>query len=200
MMKKLLLLLFVSIATTIFAQNQINIESGNFDFLKDQTEVNVKFKFENPLFQADNYTEAQYLERRKTETLAKKGEESWKNWDKEWQKHKESVFFDKFIEGLNGKAKKIKFSKDAVAKYTLILDTKWIYAGWTGFVTQPAKLSSEMIFVETENPSKVVTKVQGDKIEGVGSKVSYHMEYGRISAAYEKTGKELGKAIKNALK
>ncbi|TXI97643.1 MAG: hypothetical protein E6Q35_05750 [Chryseobacterium cucumeris] len=199
-MKKLFLLLFAAITTATFAQDKINIESGNFDFLKDQTEVNVQFKFENPLFQADNYTEAQYLERRKTETLAKKGEQSWKEWDEEWQKHKESVFFDKFIEGVNGKAKKIKFSKGASAKYTLILHTKWIYAGWTGFVTQPAKLSSEMIFVETENPSKVLTKVQGDKIEGIGSKGSYRMEYGRISAAYEKTGKELGKAIKNALK
>jgi hypothetical protein len=199
-MKKLFLLLFVAITATTFAQDKINIESGNFDFLKDQTEVNVQFKFENPLFQADNYTEAQYLERRKTETLAKKGAESWKEWDEEWQKHKESVFFDKFIEGVNGKAKKIKFSKGTSAKYTLILDTKWIYAGWTGFVTQPAKLSSEMIFVETENPSKVLTKVQGDKIEGVGSKGSYRMEYERISAAYEKTGKELGKAIKSSLK
>lgn len=199
-MKKLLLLFFVAITTTTFAQNKINFEQGNFDFLKDQTEVNVQFKFENPLFQADNYTEAQYLERRKTETLAKKGEESWKEWDEEWKKHKESVFFDKFIEGLNGKAKKIKFSKGVTAKYTLILYTKWIYAGWTGFVTQPAKLSSELIFVETENPSKVLTKIRGEKIEGLGSKVDYGMEYGRISAAYEKTGKELGKAIKNALK
>jgi len=190
----------MAVATTTFAQNQINFESGNFDFLKGQTEVNVQLKFENPLFQADNYTEAQYLERRKTETVAKKGEESWRRWDEEWQKHKESVFLDKFIDGLNAKAKKIKFSKDATTKYTLIIDTKWIYAGWTGFVTQPAKLSSELTFVESENSSKVLTKVKGEKIEGVGSKVDYGMEYGRISAAYEKTGKELGKAIKNALK
>lgn len=45
-----------------------------------------------------------------------------------------------------------------------------------------------------------MAKVQGNKIEGTGSKVDYGMEYGRISAAYEKTGKELGKTIKNALK
>lgn len=190
----------MAIATTAFAQSQINFESGNFDFLKDQTEVNVQFKFENPLFQADNYTEAQYLERRKTETLAKKGEEAWKEWNEEWKKHKESVFLDKFIDGLNAKAKKIKFTKGATTKYTLIIETKWVYAGWTGFVTQPAKLSSELIFVETENPSKVMAKIQGNKIEGTGSKVDYGMEYGRISAAYEKTGKELGKAIKSALK
>lgn len=199
-MKKLFLLFFMAMVTMAFAQNQINIESGNFDFLKDQTEVNVQMKFENPLFQADNYTEAQYLERRKTETLAKKGEESWRKWDEEWQKHKEYVFLDYFIKGLNGKTQKIKFSKGAATKYTLIIDTKWIYAGWNGFVTQPAKLSSELTFVETENPSKVLTKIQGDKIEGLSSKVDYGIEYGRISAVYEKTGKELGKAIKKSLK
>lgn len=54
--------------------------------------------------------------------------------------------------------------------------------------------------METENPSKVLTRIQGDKIEGLGSKVDYRMEYGRISAVYEKTGKELGKAIKKSLK
>lgn len=65
---------------------------------------------------------------------------------------------------------------------------------------QPGKLSTEIRIVETDNPSKVLTKIQTDKIEGTGSKVNYGMEYGRISAAYEKTGKELGKEIKNALK
>jgi len=74
-MKKLLLILFVGITTTVFAQNQLNFEFGTFDFLKDQTEVNVQLKFENVLFQADNFTEAQYLERRKTEILAKKNQE-----------------------------------------------------------------------------------------------------------------------------
>ncbi|RTZ50124.1 hypothetical protein EJ377_08980 [Chryseobacterium arthrosphaerae] len=49
-MKKLFLLLFMAMATATFAQNQINFESGNFDFLKDQTEVNVQFIFENATF------------------------------------------------------------------------------------------------------------------------------------------------------
>lgn len=40
-MKKLFLVLLLSIATTVFAQNQMNIVQGSFDFLRDQTEVNV---------------------------------------------------------------------------------------------------------------------------------------------------------------
>jgi hypothetical protein len=199
-MKKLFLMLFMAMATTVFAQSKLNYEFGNFDFLKDQKEVNVQYKFENSTFQVENYTEQQYLERRKKETVEKKNEATWESWIIEWNKHGESVFFEKFIDGLNGKAKKIKFGKDLATKYTLIIDSNWIYAGWSGFVMQPAKLSAEISFVETDNPSKVIMKIQTDKIEGVGSKVNYGMEYGRISAAYEKTGKELGKEIKNALK
>lgn len=199
-MKKLFLMLFMALATTAFAQNQINFESGNFDFLKGQKEVNVQFLFENTKFQIENYTEEQYLEKRKKETIEKKSEASWQTWIGEWNNHRNVVFSDKFIEGLNEKTKKIKFGKDLKTKYSLIVDTKWIYAGWKGFVMQPAKLSTEIRVVETDNPSKILTKIQTDKIEGKGSEVNYGMEYGRISAAYEKTGKELGKEIKNAVK
>jgi hypothetical protein len=201
MMKKLLLLLFISIATTTFAQNKINFEQGNFDFLKDQTEVNVQYKFENVTFQVDNYTEAQYLERRKSETLTKKDEAAWQKWIGEWNQHRESIFMNNFIDGLNAKSKKIRFGKDLKTKYTLLVETKWVYPGWSGgMIMQPAKLSTLITFVDAGNPSQVLAKIQMDKIEGVGSKVDYGMEYGRISAAYEKTGKELGKTVKNALK
>jgi len=61
-------------------------------------------------------------------------------------------------------------------------------------------LSADITIVETANPSNVLVTMKGDKIEGVGSKVDYGMEYGRLSAAYEKTGKEIGKEIKKALK
>lgn len=71
-MKKLLFLLLVTITTTAFAQNQINVESGNLDFLKDQTEVNVQLKFDNAVYQEKNFTEAQYIENRKTDITAKK--------------------------------------------------------------------------------------------------------------------------------
>ncbi|WP_259112749.1 hypothetical protein [Chryseobacterium sp. JUb7] len=112
----------------------------------------------------------------------------------------QNLFFsDKLVDGLN-KSKKIKFSKNADAKYTLMVEPQWMYAGWSGFVMQPGKLSADMSFVETANPSHVLAKIKGDKIEGTGSKVDYSMEYGRISAAYEKTGKELGKEIKKVKK
>ncbi|MEG1591451.1 hypothetical protein [Chryseobacterium sp.] len=198
-MKKIFLFLFVAMSTTIFAQNKLTIESGNLSFLKGQTEVNVERNYGSPLFQADNFTETEYIERRHKETVAKKGEEAWKKWIDIWEQHVETIWTEKFIEGLN-KSKKIKFAQNVQTKYTLIIQPKWMYAGWSGFVTQPGKLTAEITIVETENPSKILAKFIGDKIEGVGSKVDYNMEYGRIAAAYEKTGKEFGKELKKALK
>ncbi|WP_175622671.1 hypothetical protein [Chryseobacterium schmidteae] len=198
-MKKTFLFLFVVITTTIFAQNKLTIESGNLSFLKGQTEVNVERNYGSPLFQADNFTETEYIERRHKETVAKKGEEAWKKWIDIWEQHVETIWTEKFIEGLN-KSKKIKFAQNLETKYTLIIQPKWMYAGWSGFVMQPGKLTAEITIVETANPSKILAKFIGDKIEGIGSKVDYNMEYGRIAAAYEKTGKEFGKELKKALK
>ncbi|KUJ52032.1 hypothetical protein [Chryseobacterium sp. JAH] len=198
-MKKIFLFLFVALSTTVFAQNKLTVESGNLDVLKGQTEVNVERVYGDPLFQADNFTETEYLERRHKETVAKNGEAAWKTWIDFWEQHVETIWTEKFVEGLN-KSKKIKFTQNAESKYTLIIHPKWMYAGWTGFITQPAKLSADITIVETANPSNILAIIKADKIEGIGSKVDYGMEYGRISAAYEKTGKEFGKELKKALK
>ncbi|KPE51334.1 hypothetical protein [Chryseobacterium indologenes] len=200
-MKKLLLLLFIAFVTTVYAQNQINYEWGNLDFLKDQTEVNVEMKWNNPLFQAENMTETQYLEKRKAETLAKKGEEAWGKWIAEWENFKKSQYIDYFFKGINGKSKKIAFKSDVKTKYTLIIDTKWIYAGWHGgLIGQEGKLTSDLIFVETDHPEKVVMKLAGDKILGKPQNKDFVWEYGRIAGAYEATGKELGKIVKKLTK
>jgi len=198
-MKKIFLLLFVALTTMVFAQNKLTVESGNLDILKDQTEVNVQRIYGEPLFQAENLTETDYLNKRHQETVAKKGEAAWKTWIDAWEQHVETIWTEKFVEGLN-KSEKIKFSQNIETKYTLIIQPKWMYAGWQGFVTQPGKLSADITIVETANPSNIVATIKADKIEGVGSKVDYRMEYGRISAAYEKTGKEFGKELKKALK
>ena len=202
-MKKLFLVLLLSIATTVFAQNQMNIVQGSFDFLRDQTEVNVQVKFENAIFQVENFTEEQYLEKRKEDILGnrKRGEEGWQKWNEAWNRFKDSEYLDYLLKGINSKSKKILFKKDAQTKYTVIVDAKWIYAGWHGgLIGQEAKLTSDITFVETENPSKVIMKLQGDKVLGKPQNKDFVMEYGRIAGAYEATGKELGKAIKRALK
>lgn len=201
-MKKLFLTFFMAIATAAFAQNQINFESGNFDFLKDQTEVNVQLKFDHATYQEKNLSEIQYLESRKTDITSRKGESVWSNWMNQWERFKTSEYLEYFFKGINSKSKKVIFKNDSQVKYTLIIDAKWLYAGWYGGMigSQEAKLTADLTFVETDNPANVVMRLQADKIGGKQKNRDFNWEYGRIAAAYEVTGKKLGKEIKDALK
>ncbi|MDF2933614.1 MAG: hypothetical protein K0R36_2945 [Chryseobacterium sp.] len=195
-------MLFFAIASTAFSQNKINVIQGNYDFLKDQTEVNVQLKFDNAAYQEKNLSEAQYIESRKADITARKGEKVWDNWTYQWEKFKTSEYLEYFYKGINAKSKKIKFKNDVKAKYTLIIDAKWIYAGWYGGMigSQEAKLTADLLFVETDNPSNVIMKLQADKIQGKKMNDQFSWEYGRIAAAYEITGKKLGTEIKKVLK
>ncbi|MPT30106.1 MAG: hypothetical protein E2600_00260 [Chryseobacterium sp.] len=201
-MKKLFLMLFVGFATIAYSQ-KMKLISGDFSSLKDQTEVNVQLVFDkNVIFQAENFTEAQYLDYKKNDILnnPKKTKEDWEKWSKDWNDFKETKYMEKFLKGINHKSKNIVFKNNIQSKYTLIVKTIWIYAGWSaGFVMQPAKLTSELKLIETDNPSNVLFSVDSSGIEGVGISENpnseYMMEYGRISVAYEKTGRLLWKQI-----
>ncbi|MDP9957036.1 hypothetical protein [Epilithonimonas hungarica] len=206
-MKKLFLMLFVGFATIAYSQ-KMKLISGDFSSLKDQTEVNVQLVFDkNVIFQAENFTEAQYLDYKKNDILnnPKKTKEDWEKWSKDWNDFKETKYMEKFLKGINHKSKNIVFKNNIQSKYTLIVKTIWIYAGWSaGFVMQPAKLTSELKLIETDNPSNVLFSVDSSGIEGVGISENpnseYMMEYGRISVAYEKTGRLLWKQIAKQIK
>ncbi len=202
-MKKLLSLVVLMFTTMIFAQ-KLKVVSGNFDFLKDQTEVNVELKFDDVLITSDNLTEAHYLESRKKDVLAnpKRGEEGWEKWSAEWERYKSEVYLSEILKSLN-RPKKTIFNRGLNAKYTLIIDTKSINPGWHGgFVMQPAIINVSIRFVETDNTPVTLleisaTEVSGKMPSGMSGDV---MEYERISSAYEKLGRllsrEIGKGIK----
>lgn len=201
-MRNVFIVLFLGLAMMIFAQNQVNLVQGNFDFLKDQKEVNIQLKFENTTYQAENFTETQYLENRKNDVLAnpKKGEESWQKWYKEWERYKSSEYLKYFMNGCIESKSKIVFTNDIKAKYTLIIDAKWIYVGWSaGLVGQEGKLTADLIFVETDNPSNIIMKLYADKILGKKRNKDFTWEYVRVAATYEDLGRKLGKEIQKSL-
>lgn len=151
----------------------------------------------------ENLTESQYLDNRKRDILAspQKTEVDWEKWYAGWEKFKDSEYLKFFIKGANSKSN-IVYKIGSDAKYTLIIDAKWIYAGWHGgLVGQEAKLTSDMKFVETNDPSKIVLELKADKVLGKPMNKDFVMEYGRIAGAYEATGRRLmGKEYKRALR
>ncbi|MFP3834283.1 hypothetical protein [Chryseobacterium sp. SIMBA_028] len=203
-MKKLFLLVFMVMMTTAaFGQEKMNLVSGGFEVLKDQTEVNVELKFEDVLFMKENITETQYLENRKKQVLdnPKRGEETWKIWIAEWEKYKNEEYIRYFSKGLNKTYKESFFKKDISSKYTLLLETKWIFPGWhAGLTMMTAEISGTIKLVETSNHSVVLAEIELNKFDRFVNNDEAVMEYGRIAAAYESAGRYLGKKIKKSLK
>ena len=201
-MKKLLLLLFFAMFTTVFGQDKMKITAGSLIALKDQTEVNVEVKFENVLFMKENITEAQYLENRKKQVLEnpKRGEEAWTKWIGQWEIYKRE-YVDYFAKGLNKTYKNISFKKDPSAKYTLLVETAWVFPGWhAGLTAMTAEITGKIKLIETDNPSKVVAEVELNKFDKFVKNDEFVMEYGRIASAYESAGRYLGREIKKSLK
>jgi hypothetical protein len=202
-MKKLFLLFSLIIALALNAQ-RIVIKSGSFSVLKDQTEVNVEFKFDNVLMMKENVTEEQYLENRKKDVLAnpKRGEAGWQKWNGEWQRYKNEEYINYFTKGLNKSYKNISFKKvNPSSKYTLLLETNWVFPGWHGgMVVMTAEITGKIKLIETNNPSNVLAEAEFNKFDKFVNNKEIVMEYGRIAGAYESLGKYLGKEIKNAVK
>ncbi|REC48305.1 hypothetical protein [Chryseobacterium pennipullorum] len=202
-MKKLLLLMVISIMTTAFGQEKIAVVSGNLGVLKGQTEVNVELKFDNVLLMKENITEAQYLENRKRDVLAnpKKGEVEWQKWIAEWERYKKEEYVQSFAKGLNKSNKETAFKQAPSAKYTLVMDTKWLFPGWHGgLIIMTAQLSGSIKLVETTNPSVVLAEVELNKFDKFIQTKESVMEYGRIASVYESAGRYLGKEIRKSFK
>lgn len=194
--------MFFAMVTTVFGQDKMKITAGSLIALKDQTEVNVEVKFENVLFMKENITEAQYLENRKKQVLEnpKRGEEAWTKWIGQWEIYKRE-YVDYFAKGLNKTYKNISFKKDPSAKYTLLVETAWVFPGWhAGLTAMTAEITGKIKLIETDNPSKVVAEVELNKFDKFAKNDEFVMEYGRIAAAYESAGRYLGREIKKSLK
>lgn len=202
-MKKVLLVFVLAVFGIVVNAQKISIVSGSFGVLKNETEVKVELKFDNILMMKENYTEAQYLERRKKDVLAnpKRGEEGWAKWSSEWNRYRNQEYVSYFIKGLGKSSKNRVYKTDSNAKYTIVVDTKWVFPGWHGgFVGMTAEITGTVKLIETNNPSVVLAEMQFNKYDKSVKNNEYVMEYGRIAGAYESLGTKVGKEIKAATK
>ncbi len=190
-----LLVLFVCTAT--FAQ-KMKIVDGDFDFLQGQKEINVEFVYDNMTLLKKNLPEAQYIEEHATE-MEEKSPGKGETWKKSWAAARELIWQPKFLELMNryfyedhGMAFKEGLSD---AKYTLIVETVWLYPGWdAGVMKQPAKVTTNLKFVETANPDTILVEVTSQNAPGDQWGSSFSNE-DRLGEGYAKTGKSFAKLI-----
>jgi hypothetical protein len=159
-MKKILGLavLFVS---TIAAAQDMDVVKGDFSAISGQKEFNVEFDYSKMTLLKEKKTQAQYIEDR-AKDLNDKDKGNGETWKKKWQGAKDGIWAPKFLELVNvvlhKEKKDVLFQEGlSTAKYTLIVEVVWIYPGYDVYVSkQPAKVSTNLRFVETANRSNVV--------------------------------------------
>jgi len=195
-MKKIVsaLLLFTGIT---FAQD-MNVVKGNFDFIKNQKEINIEFDYSDFTMMKENKTEKQYVEERTAE-LNEKYKGNGNIWQKKWYSAKELIWTPKFLELINvvlqKEKKELNFQEGLNTPYTLIVKTTWLYPGWdAGIMKQPAKVSTNLKFVETANKSNVLLEITSEEAPGDQWGNNFSNE-SRLGEGYAKTAKSLAKLI-----
>ncbi|KIC03211.1 hypothetical protein OA88_04710 [Flavobacterium sp. JRM] len=195
-MKKLIVaFLFLSFA---MSAQDMKVVSRDFKFLKDQKEINTEFDYSNFTMMKENKPEAQYVEEHKVD-LDKKAKGNGNLWYKRWVIAKEQIWTPKFLEigniVLSKAGKDVNFQEGLNTPYTLIVQTVWIYPGWdAGIMKQPAKVTTNLKFVETANKSNVLLEIKSEEAPGDQWGNNFNNET-RIGEGYAKTAKSLSKMI-----
>ncbi|WP_281227138.1 hypothetical protein [Flavobacterium aquiphilum] len=195
-MKKLVFALLL-VSGFAFAQD-MKVVSGNFDFLKDQKEINIEFDYSNFTMMKENKSEAQYVEEHKAD-LNSKVKGNGNIWQKQWISAKDQIWTPKFLEigniVLSKAGKDVTFQEGAKTPYTLIVRTVWIYPGWdAGIMKQPAKVTTNLKFVESANKSNVLLEITSEEAPGDQWGNNFSNE-SRIGEGYAKTAKSLSKLL-----
>ena len=203
-MKKVLVLVVLFVSSFMTAQ-KMEVVKGDFGFLTGQKEINIEFDYSKLTLMKENKTEAQYVEERSKE-LNEKTKGVGDIWKKKWNGAKESIWNPKFLELVNvvlaKKKKEVSFQEGLTsAKYTLIVEVVWIFPGWDAMVMkQPAKVTTNLKFVETSNKSNVLLEISSEHAPGDQYGNNFSNE-NRIGEGFAKTGKSLaGFLLKKAYK
>jgi hypothetical protein len=186
-------------ASSIITAQNMEVVKGDFGFLKDQKEINVEFDYSKMTLMKEKLSEEQYVANRSKE-LNEDAKAKGDVWKKKWNSSKELIWNPKFLELVNvvlaKEDKEVVFQETlAAAKYTLIVETLWVYPGWdAGIMKQPAKVTTQLKFVETTNKANVLLEIASENAPGDQWGNNYSNE-SRIGEGYAKTAKSLAKML-----
>lgn len=199
-MKNIVLVLAMAVTSLVHAQ-KMKVVSGNFDFLKDQKEINLQMDYSDIKFYKENMNEEAYILKREKDILKEgKNETEVEAWIADWEHSKKTNFVDKFLASMNKNTSIVTSTNNTQAKYTLTVKTVWIYPGWyAGVMAQPSKVTTILIFTETNNPDTVLLKIDSKEAPG-DNFVGLPNNNDRIAEGYAKTAKTLAKKIEKEIK
>ena len=171
---------------------KVKTTSGSDDILKPESSINIEFNYDN--ITVGKYKNEQDYITAKTEEYNKKEPGKGDTWAASWKRDREARYEPKFIE-LFKLSSGMSIITDA--KYTMIVKTISIEPGWNiGISRKNAEIDLEVWIVETANKSNKLATFTISNVPG-GTAFGYDFDTGlRISEAYAKAGKSLGKSLK----
>ena len=184
-------------AGSINAQ-KIKVVSGDVKPVLSEKEINIQYDYSNmKVGNKDNLAEEEYVNKKVTEKN-KDEAGSGDKWKAGWTNARTEKYQPKFEELINKELEKsaIKHGNYPTAKYTLIVRTVLTEPGYNvGVMKQPSFVNYEFTYVETANPTNVISKMSLDKVAGMQA-MGFDYDTGtRISESYAKGGKVLGKYL-----
>ena len=198
-MKAIKILILLSIAVVLSGMinaQKIKLVSGDLSKISSQKEFNLEYDYSS--MAVGKYDkEEDYLKRKVNDYNTKKPGRGNK-WKKAWINDRENRFQPKFEKLFNKylKSNKVVVGDIKEAKYTIILSTVFTEPGFNVYVARkPAIINVMVSIVETANRENVIAVISSKKNTGTALGMT-DMDTGiRITEAYAKCGKELGKYL-----
>lgn len=171
-LKYLLFTLFIFLAAQFLNAQHIKLDKKEMVFLASQEKVNVIFTYDDLHFNADNFTENEFLDYIKKKIEGKLNTEDALDWEQKYFAAKDSICPKIFVTSLNNRIKNYDHPVEFIwnnpsIKYTMKVQTDWMYFGYdAGIAKQPAKANLKITFFETASPETIISQIDVNRAEG----------------------------------
>lgn len=174
---------------------KIKVTSGELDFLKGQSTINVVYSYDN--MGVGKFDKEEDYIAKKVEDYNKKEAGKGDEWRENWIGDREARFEPKFEELINKNLEKssVKVGDFPDAEYTMLVNTTFTEPGFNvGVARKNAYTDYEVVFIANDTQEEVATMTI-IKSPGLGA-MGYDFDSGlRIQESYAKAGKELGQYL-----
>ncbi|AUP79608.1 hypothetical protein [Flavivirga eckloniae] len=196
-MKKQLTIILILFCTCLTYSQKVKVKEGSFKNLKDITEYSLQFEYSN--LKIPKYDSEEEFLKDKMKKREDKEAGTGEKFKASWFADREDRYEPKFIESFNKRFEdgEVKVDKGNDAKYTLLIKTTMMYAGYNvGIVRQNSKIEATLVVFETKTPDAILFSADYTKVEGFGAMGNDYNSGYRISEAYAKLAKEFAKNLK----
>ena len=194
-MNRILLLCSIILLTFPSYGQKIKVVSGKLDNLKGISALRIEYDYSN-LGVGKFDVEAEYVEEKVNE-MNEDEAGTGDLWKEKWFEDRPAKYEPKFEELLSDYAPFIQSGKDMEAEITLNVHTTFIEPGFNvGVSRKPALINLELTFYNKNENLLVISMLKSPGNAAMG--FDYDAGY-RISEAYAKAGKSLGKYLTKSL-